>query len=147
MDRKTPRLRRRRVSLAKKPSTALSQDAEVGVKWKTKRGCRASHHLRVLVGGVVVEDEVNDLADRHLGLDGIEEADELLMPVALHAAADHHAFQDVQRREQRGGAVALVVMGQGAGAALLHGQAGLGAVERRLRTIATRWESSNGLVR
>jgi hypothetical protein len=27
----TPRLRRRLVSLAKKPSTALSQDAEVGV--------------------------------------------------------------------------------------------------------------------
>ena len=32
IERKTPRLRRRRVSLAKKPSTALSQGAEVGVK-------------------------------------------------------------------------------------------------------------------
>src|SRR5580700_10870221 len=31
-DRNTPRLGRRLVSLAKKPSTALSQDAEVGVK-------------------------------------------------------------------------------------------------------------------
>ena len=31
---KTPRCSRRRVSLAKKPSTALSQEAEVGVKWK-----------------------------------------------------------------------------------------------------------------
>ena len=31
------------MSLAKKPSTALSQDAEVGVKWKVQRGCRASH--------------------------------------------------------------------------------------------------------
>jgi hypothetical protein len=31
IDRKTPRFRRRLVSLAKKPSTALSQDAEVGV--------------------------------------------------------------------------------------------------------------------
>jgi hypothetical protein len=29
---KTPRLSRRRVSLAKKPSTALSPEAEVGVK-------------------------------------------------------------------------------------------------------------------
>ena len=37
-DWKTPRLRRWRVSLAKKPSTALSQDAEVGVKWKVQRG-------------------------------------------------------------------------------------------------------------
>ena len=34
---KTPRLRRRLVSLAKKPSTALSQDAEVGVKWNVQR--------------------------------------------------------------------------------------------------------------
>jgi hypothetical protein len=31
------------VSLAKKPWTALSQDAEVGVKWNVQRGCRASH--------------------------------------------------------------------------------------------------------
>src|SRR5512132_3585312 len=38
----TPRCRRRRVSLAKKPSTALSQEAEVGVKWKVQRGWRAS---------------------------------------------------------------------------------------------------------
>ena len=42
-DRKTPRFNRGLVSLAKKPSTALSQDAEVGVKWNVQRGCRASH--------------------------------------------------------------------------------------------------------
>src|SRR5260370_32535917 len=41
--RKTPRLRRRLVSLAKEPSTALSQDAAVGAKWNVQRGCRASH--------------------------------------------------------------------------------------------------------
>src|SRR5665213_4545630 len=41
-DRKTPRFKRRLDSLAKKPSTALSQEAEVGVKWKTKRSCLAS---------------------------------------------------------------------------------------------------------
>src|SRR6266478_5906881 len=37
MPLKTPRLSRCRVSLAKKPSTALSQEAEVGVKWKWNR--------------------------------------------------------------------------------------------------------------
>ena len=52
------------------------------------------------------------------------------MPVALHAAADDRAVEHVERGEQRGGAVALVVVGHGAGAALLHRQAGLGAVER-----------------
>ena len=38
-----PRFRRRLASLAKKPSTALSQEQEVGVKWKAKRGWRSSH--------------------------------------------------------------------------------------------------------
>ena len=42
-DRKMPRLRRRLVRVAKKPSTALSQEAEVGVKWNVQRGWRASH--------------------------------------------------------------------------------------------------------
>src|ERR1700704_2798104 len=37
-DMKTPRFNRRFVSLAKKPSTALSQEAEVGVKGKVQRG-------------------------------------------------------------------------------------------------------------
>jgi len=38
--RKTPRLRRRLVSLAKKPSTALSQDAEVGAFKGSKASMR-----------------------------------------------------------------------------------------------------------
>jgi hypothetical protein len=40
------------------------------------------------VGGIVVEDHLDQLAGRHGALDGIEEADELLMPVPLHALAD-----------------------------------------------------------
>jgi hypothetical protein len=40
---KHTRFRRCLVNSAKKPSAALIQDAEVGVKWKMKRGCRASH--------------------------------------------------------------------------------------------------------
>jgi hypothetical protein len=42
----------------------------------------------VLMGGVVVEHHVDRFVGRHLTLDGIEKADELLMPVALHTAAD-----------------------------------------------------------
>ena len=85
--------------------------------------------LRVFVCGVVVEDDVNYLAGRHLGLDGIEEANELLMAVALHAAAGDPSLQHVERGEQRGGAMALVIMGHGASPAALHRQAGLGAVK------------------
>lgn len=48
---------------------------------------------------------MNRLASRDLALDGVEEADELLMPVALQAAADD---QDIDGGEQGGRAVALV---------------------------------------
>ena len=40
-----PRRKPHLVSLTKKPSTALSQEQEVGVKWKTKRRWRSSHAL------------------------------------------------------------------------------------------------------
>ena len=41
-EQKTPCFRRRRESVAKKPSTAFSHDADVGVKWNVQRGCRSS---------------------------------------------------------------------------------------------------------
>ncbi len=40
---KPPCLSRRRVSFAKKPSTALSHEHKVGVKWEVQRGWRTSH--------------------------------------------------------------------------------------------------------
>ena len=52
------------------------------------------------------------------------------MAMPRHAGPDHLAVEHVQSREQGGRAVALVVMGHGAGTALLHRQARLGAVER-----------------
>ena len=51
------------------------------------------------------------------------------MAVPRQALPDDHAGEYVERGEQGGGAVALVVMGHGAGTSLLHGQARLGAVE------------------
>jgi len=65
------------VGLAKKPSTALSQDAEAGVKWKGPAGMPGQPlaHLRMLVSCVVVDDGVDFISGRHLRLDGIEESD------------------------------------------------------------------------
>ena len=54
--------------------------------------------LGMFVRAVIVEDHVNDLADRDLGLDGVQEPDELLVPVALHAASDHLAVEHVTSR-------------------------------------------------
>ena len=61
----------------------------------------------MLMGGVVVEHRMDRLADRHLALDGIEKADQFLMPVALHAAADDLALKHVEGGEQGGGAPGL----------------------------------------
>jgi hypothetical protein len=61
----------------------------------------------MLVGGIVVEDDVDRLASRDLALDSIEEADEFEMAVALHAAADHGAVEHAERARApllRGGA-------------------------------------------
>jgi hypothetical protein len=128
----TPRLSRRRVSLAKKPSTASSQDAGVGVKLEDEAGVPAEppHHLGVLVGGVVVEDDVDHLACGHLGLDGVEDADELLVLVALYAAADDRAFRHVEGGDQGVRAIRDAVVRHGAAARPLQRQAGPGAVER-----------------
>jgi hypothetical protein len=85
--------------------------------------------LGMLVRGIVVQDDVDDLANRHLGLDGVEEADELLMPVPLHTAADDLALEHVERGEQCRRAVALVVVRHGPTPAGLQGKARLGPVE------------------
>ena len=56
--RKTPRLRRRLVRMAKRPSAALSNDAEALERpaWMARQ---SSPHNGMLGGGVVVEDRVD----------------------------------------------------------------------------------------
>ena len=61
-------------------------------------------------------------------LDGIQEADEFLMAMALHVVADDRSVEDAHGREQSGRPVPLVVSGHSSGAAL-HRQAGLSTIE------------------
>jgi hypothetical protein len=51
--------------------------------------------LGVLVSRIVAEDDVHCLSGWHLRLDGIEEADEFLMPVTLYVAANRGAIERV----------------------------------------------------
>jgi hypothetical protein len=96
----TPHLRRRRVSFAKKPSTALSHEGGRGV---------VEHEARMtLMRPAIVEDDVNDPADRNLGFDSVQEADEFLVPITLHAAPDDLAVEHIEGGKQGGGAVAVV---------------------------------------
>jgi hypothetical protein len=68
-------------------------------------------------------------ARRHGALDGVEEAHELLVPVPLHAAADHGTFEHIERGEQCGRAVADIIMRERAGLARLEQQSRLGTVD------------------
>ena len=67
----------------------------------------------MFVGGDVVEDRVDRLAGRDSNLDGVEEPDELTVPVALHATAEHGTRQDIKGSKQCRHAVTGVVMGLG----------------------------------
>src|SRR5947208_7228725 len=97
---------------------------------KARMPAEPGPRLGMFVRAVIVEDHVNDLADWDLDLDSIQEPDQLLMPMTLHAASDHLAVEHVERGEQRGGAVPLVIMGHRPAASRLDRQAWLGAVER-----------------
>jgi hypothetical protein len=49
--------------------------------------------LRMFMGGVIVDDRLDRLSRWSPLLDGVEEANELLMAMALHVAADHCAVE------------------------------------------------------
>ena len=65
---------------------------------------------RVGVGFVIVENQVDIFSSGDRGFERIQEADELLMPVPLHAAADHLAFEHIERGKEGGRAVSLVII-------------------------------------
>jgi hypothetical protein len=83
----------------------------------------------MLVGGVIFENLVHGFAVRNLILDGIQEADELLMPMALHVATNDLTVENVERGKQRRRSVPLVIMGHRADASLFQWQAGLGTIK------------------
>jgi hypothetical protein len=52
--------------------------------------------LRIPVRGIVVDDRVDRLSLGNVRVDLIEEADEFLMPMAIHVAADNGAVEDIE---------------------------------------------------
>ena len=69
------------------------------MKGPTRMAGEPGADLGMLVGGVVVGDGVDDLAGWDGAFDGIEEADELLMTMTLHALAEDFALKNIERRE------------------------------------------------
>src|SRR5215471_10045671 len=116
-ERKAPRCNRRRVRVAKKVSTALAQEQEAGVKWKVQRGVpgEPGAHFGMLVGGIVVEDGMDQLAGRYDRFDPVEETGELLVAMSRHALTNNGAVEDIERGEQCGRAMPEIIVGHRCG--------------------------------
>src|SRR2546421_5463992 len=63
-----------------------------------------------LVGGIVVQHQMDGKLSRNGTIDLIQEFAELDGPMAWPALPDHRSRGDVQRSEQAGGAMALVIV-------------------------------------
>ena len=102
------------------PSCELGEEAFDGIEPRARCGremegetlvaVEPGPNFRMLVDRVVVENDVHGLVRRDLGVDQVQESDELLMPVALHVLPDDRPVEHIQRSEQRGGSIALVVV-------------------------------------
>src|SRR6266550_4176693 len=68
--------------------------------------------LGILMRSVIVEDKMNDPADRDLGLHRVQKADEFLVPVALHAAPNNLAVEHVEGSETGLWCLSFIVMRQ-----------------------------------
>ena len=82
----------------------------MGVKWTCQRGCRASQ-CRTAGVGVLSHRQMDIELAGDLGFKRAQELEELPAAVARQALGNEPAGGDVQRREQRGRAVAHVVVG------------------------------------
>ena len=89
-----------------------------------------SEYLLVLVGRVVVQNDVDLLTLGNRLVDLSQESQHLLVAMLAISLADHLTRCHIQRREQRGRTVTLVIVRHRRAATLLHWQAGLGAVQR-----------------
>lgn len=86
-------------------------------------------NVRMLVGSVVVADQMQCLVLRVLPIDLTQERKPLDMSMTLLATRDDGTVKRIHCREQGRGSVALVVMRHGGGPAGLHRQAGLSTIK------------------
>lgn len=84
----------------------------------------------MFVGGVVIDDQMHVEVFGHIGVDVSQEGEEFLMSMACLALGDDFTVSDIECREQRGGAMTHVVVGDPLDVAESHGQHGLSSVER-----------------
>ena len=121
---------------------ASGSDLETGARPSSARNCWSSEvhvkpwvtsqpppYLGMLVGRIVICHQVQFSLRIGRGVDVLQKLDPLLVSMPRHTRINHNAFRHVERCEQRGGAVAVVIVGPGAQTAGINGQALLHAIE------------------
>ena len=68
-------------------------------------------HVGVLVGGIVVDDQMDGQVLVGPTVEQFQEFQKLIIAVLGQTLADHRALMDIEGGEQGGGAVTIVVMG------------------------------------
>ena len=114
------------------PALHLTQPGGIGrgeVQVVPGTSGQPSLDLRMFVGRIVVNHQVDLQIGRHLPVDQSQESQEVLMAVALLALGDHPTGGDVQRHEQGGRAMADIIVSVPLDIAETHGQGSLGAVQ------------------
>ena len=86
-------------------------------------------HLGMFVRGVVIADKMQQLVFRGLSINLAQEIKPFSMTVTLLATRDDRSVQRVERGEQRGGAVAFVIVRHGGRTSFLQRQSGLGTIQ------------------
>src|SRR5207244_9478360 len=93
---------------------------------------------RMLMGGVIVYDQMQVQLSRGLLINQIEKLDPLLMAVAIHTGCNDAALDHLQSSKQGGGPVAFVVVSHGSQASFDQRQSWLGPVQRLNRCFLIR---------
>src|SRR5450432_1125113 len=85
--------------------------------------------LGMLMRRVVVSDQVQFKVGRNISIEMLQKAQEFLMAMARLALGDDPAVDNVERREERGSAVAKVVVSHALDITESHRQHRLGALQ------------------
>ena len=83
----------------------------------------------MLMGCVIVNDEVQVEPRRGLTIYLAQEFEELFMAMAIETFSDNGSLKHVERCEKRRRAVANIVVSHGSATPALEGQSGLGAIQ------------------
>lgn len=83
----------------------------------------------VLMGGVIVADDMDVFLLGNIAADQVEKANPFLVAMLFHAGADDFAAKGIHCGKQRGCAIALVIMGHRLASALLEREPWLSSVQ------------------